>query len=334
MAPKFTLGIDKMKATDVGRAAGHNCRLHPTESQLPSSAWFTPQGRHEVMPWRPEVLDQAKGLMKRKDAVVALSFIVQVGAQGDWREKPTEECPEGPPKPKPNNALNALIRGAKLWAIREFGEENIVGIDLHTDESSPHIHVVVTPVRDGKLQAKAWLDGSKSCAQLRRRAWEAVNSHFPCTYTLGAAGGAPHDASLAAGKAGQLAKKEAELLARDRDSQFFQDIVRKSTFDLDEKRAALQEWEEMLEAKEQAIKDKVLILIERERAAEALRAHCAERAEELEASAPTVLKNERNRLRALIAAIPEAVIRELPDKNLRQAIRGVQEAQQDKGLGY
>ncbi|WP_223954405.1 plasmid recombination protein, partial [Aeromonas caviae] len=33
-------------------------------------------------------------------------------------------------------------------------------IDLHTDESSPHFHVVVTPIKDGKLQAKAWLDGA------------------------------------------------------------------------------------------------------------------------------------------------------------------------------
>ncbi len=45
---KFSLAIDKMKAADVGRAAGHNCRLHPTASQLPQGSWFTDKGRHEM----------------------------------------------------------------------------------------------------------------------------------------------------------------------------------------------------------------------------------------------------------------------------------------------
>lgn len=311
MLPKFNLPFAKMKATDAGRAAGHNCRLHPTESQLPKSAWFTPQGNHEVMAWRPEVLEYAKGLMKRKDAVVAISFSVQVGKQQEWREKPTEDCPEGRPRPNQNKALNALIRGAKEWAIKEFGEENIVGINLHTDESTPHIHVVVTPVRDGKLQAKAWLDGSQTCAQLRRRAWEVVNTYLPCTYTPGAAGGAPHDADLAAGKAGQLAKRKAELDARER---------------------ALAEREANVEARDDALWEREPAVWQRERAVEAREKALEAMAEEVAASTPAALKEQNKRLRAIVAAIPEAVIRELPNKELRQAIRRVQEAQQDNGL--
>jgi len=55
---KFSLAIDKMKATDVGRAAGHNCRLHPTQSQLPQGSWFTDKGRHEIVAWRPDVIGE------------------------------------------------------------------------------------------------------------------------------------------------------------------------------------------------------------------------------------------------------------------------------------
>lgn len=203
MALSFTLAIDKMQAPAIGRAAGHNLRLHSTQSQLRKEAWFTPQGRHPVEPWRPELLEKAQGLAKRKDAVLAVQFIVQLGNQTDWRHQPEPDFPEGRPieKEQVAAAMNRAARGIREWVEQEFGEDNCVGIDLHTDESSPHFHVVVTPIKDGKLQAKAWLDGASKVAALRKRAWQAVNAYIACEYKPGAAGGAPHDPNKAAGQA-------------------------------------------------------------------------------------------------------------------------------------
>ena len=202
MALSFTLAIDKMQAPAIGRAAGHNLRLHSTQSQLRKEAWFTPQGRHPVEPWRPELLEKAQGLAKRKDAVLAVQFIVQLGNQTDWRHQPEPDFPEGRPieKEQVAAAMNRAARGIREWVEQEFGEDNCVGIDLHTDESSPHFHVVVTPIKDGKLQAKAWLDGPSRVAALRKRAWQAVNAHIKCEYSPGAPGGAPHDPTKAAGQ--------------------------------------------------------------------------------------------------------------------------------------
>ena len=188
-----------MQSPSIGRAEGHNLRLHNTQSQLRKAAWFTPEGRHEVEPWRPDVLARAKGLAKRKDAVQAIQFVIQIGNQTDWRHEPEQDFPEGRPM-KIADAMNSAARGIRAWVEQEFGEDNCVGIDLHTDESSPHFHVVVTPVRDGKLQAKAWLDGSRKLAALRKRAWQAVNAHIKCEYSPGAPGGAPHDPTKAAGQ--------------------------------------------------------------------------------------------------------------------------------------
>jgi len=196
---KFTMAIEKKTKVTVGASEGHNTRQHPTMSQLQETAWFTPKGRHQVLPWRQEVLDAGKALAKLKDAVVAIEIIVQVGNQTDWRDLPTSDHPHGKPKPGSAAKLKALMAGAKLAAIREFGESNIVGIDLHTDESSPHVHIVVTPVHEGKLQAKQWLDGAKKCAQLRARIHEVVSHHIECSYEKGAPGGAPHEPSKAAG---------------------------------------------------------------------------------------------------------------------------------------
>lgn len=200
MSLSFTFAVDKMQGTSIGRAEGHNLRLHNTQSQLRKEAWFTPQGRHEVEPWRPDVLARAKGLVKRKDAVQAIQFVIQIGNQTDWRHEPEPDFPEGRPI-KIGDAVKRAAKGIREWVAKEFGEDNCVGIDLHTDESSPHFHVVVTPIKDGKLQAKAWLDGPSKVAALRKRAWQAVNAHLKCEYTPGASGGSPHDPMKAAGLA-------------------------------------------------------------------------------------------------------------------------------------
>lgn len=321
--PKFTLGINKMQSAAAGRAAGHNCRLHKTNSQLPKEAWLTPEGRHEIVPWQPTVLKRARLLSKRKDAVVAISFVFQVGEQGYWRHPPIEKAKEGLPKLRGKAILaeiDKVAQGAKEWAIREFGEENVVGIDLHTDESSPHVHVVVTPVHDGALQAKYWLDGASRCSQLRKRAWGPVNARIPCTYIAGAAGGAPHDERLAAGKSKQLARRLAAIEVREADLQADEAMRLLGDLEMDERMADL-------DARELAIKTD--------------RADLEKREQELAANTPAALKERLNAsrqqnlafkevIRGMVAALPEASLQTLASTmptEQRQIMRAVMEAQ-------
>ena len=311
---KFSLGIDKMKAADVGRAAGHNCRLHPTASQLPCGSWFTDKGRHEVVAWRPDVLTKAKGLSKRKDAVVAISIVLQVGNQSDWREKETTDCPEGRPKGGKNNKdaitmMGHLAKAARDWANKEFGEENVVGVDLHTDESSPHVHVVVTPVCDGKLQAKAWLDGAARCAKLRKRAHQEVLKYIECEYVPGQAGGAPHDPEQAAGRIGRIARRDRALSERE---------------------ANLNEREEALFEREAEIAEREVALYQREQVLKKRESDLEKLAEQVATSTPEALKNRNKRLSALLNELPESLIREL-DKDLRQSIRSEQSSKNKDG---
>lgn len=195
----FSMSIEKHDRVSVGRCEGHNARLHPTKSQLPPRAWFDPVGRFEVMPWRESQIDAARALARRKDAVLAVEIVVQVGNQTDWREPPTAEHPEGKPKPGLKPLMKKMALAAKAAAIKEFGADNVVSVDLHLDESTPHVHIVATPIHDGRLQAKHWLNGVATCAKLRRRIHETINAAVPCAYTPGEAGGEPHDPSKAAG---------------------------------------------------------------------------------------------------------------------------------------
>lgn len=88
--------------------------------------------------------------------------------------------------------------GVKQAAIEEFGLDRIISVDLHTDESTPHAHIVFAPIVDNKLQAKHWLDGAVSCAQLREKLYTHINEHIACDYVKGKIGGAPHDPNKAA----------------------------------------------------------------------------------------------------------------------------------------
>lgn len=180
---KLVWPVTKFNAGSLGRARGHNCRTHPTASQLADrSAWFSKNSHVTVVPWNEDRAALARSLSKRKDAVLAVAFTLQLGNQLDWREEPTPECPEGKPrKPAPAN-LNKLCKAAKLWAEKEFGEENIVSIELHLDESTPHVHVLATPIHQGKLQAKHWLNGPSMVGAMRRRVHAVLNKLIPCEY--------------------------------------------------------------------------------------------------------------------------------------------------------
>lgn len=153
------------------------------------------------MAFDKNLIEKSKGLAKRKDAVLAVEMVISVGNQTEWRELPTAEHPHGKPKPGASPKLNALMAGVKAAAIAEFGKDRIISIDLHTDESTPHVHLVFAPINDGKLQAKHWLNGPEAVGFLREKIHAHVNKSIACDYEKGAPGGAPHDASKAAGGA-------------------------------------------------------------------------------------------------------------------------------------
>jgi len=51
-------------------------------------------------------------------------------------------------------------RDIRKFVEDEFGEENVLKVVAHLDESTPHLHVVVTPILEGKLNAKKMIGGN------------------------------------------------------------------------------------------------------------------------------------------------------------------------------
>ena len=70
------------------------------------------------------------------------------------------------PGDNPENATLKRMPGIEQWAkdmyrfmSDKFGEENIVGCYVHLDETSPHMHLTLLPIRDGKFAFKKMFAG-------------------------------------------------------------------------------------------------------------------------------------------------------------------------------
>lgn len=52
------------------------------------------------------------------------------------------------------------------WAEDTFGKQNIIYSVIHYDEKTPHFHICIVPIKDGKLNASYWLDGPSKLHKL------------------------------------------------------------------------------------------------------------------------------------------------------------------------
>lgn len=93
---------------------------------------------------------------RRKDAVIGLEYLIGASPEhfgADWRE--TE-----------NFGIDYFTDAVK-WLERLHGKENVVCKTVHLDESTPHMAVYVVPMRDGKLNAKAYTGGRKALSEMQ-----------------------------------------------------------------------------------------------------------------------------------------------------------------------
>ncbi|MBB4603584.1 hypothetical protein HNQ93_004211 [Hymenobacter luteus] len=56
--------------------------------------------------------------------------------------------------------LQAFVDKSLAWLDKRYGLENVVNVQLHLDESSPHLHAMVVPVDErGRLNCRSFLGG-------------------------------------------------------------------------------------------------------------------------------------------------------------------------------
>lgn len=106
----------------------------------------------------------------RKNAVLCIEHVIAVSPDFLHLSKDDGNCwPRPTAHPvaslEPDSQVDAdrligFIDHTLAWLDKRYGLENVVNVQLHLDESTPHIHATVVPVDDqGRLNCRAFLGG-------------------------------------------------------------------------------------------------------------------------------------------------------------------------------
>lgn len=138
--------VQKFKASDVRGIQSHDRRerephSNPDIDKKRSGQNYalveSPNFRASIQD-RLEILKSSKGV--RKDAVVMCQFLV-TSDHGFFQNLTPEK-------------QKAFFQNALQFIGDRYGRENVLSATVHMDEKTPHMHVNLTPIRDGRLTAK------------------------------------------------------------------------------------------------------------------------------------------------------------------------------------
>ncbi|WP_182407607.1 MobV family relaxase [Psychrobacter sp. GP33] len=137
---------------NIGSSLAHNYRTIETPNADPN---LTPKNEHTVA--TPEAVKKAiqnrLPEKRRADAVLCIEYLITASPEWDgWgTDKETE-----------------FFKRASLWLSVKHGEENIAGISIHRDISTPQLVAYVVPIdQRGKLNCKEFLGGRVKLSQMQ-----------------------------------------------------------------------------------------------------------------------------------------------------------------------
>lgn len=99
----------------------------------------------------------------RKDAVFMASFVI--GSDGKFFDSLSQDEQE------------RFFVSCTWFFARRYGKENIISAVVHADETTPHLHLNLIPIKDGRLCAKE-LYGRKELSQLQTDFHETVGKQY------------------------------------------------------------------------------------------------------------------------------------------------------------
>lgn len=134
----------------VTNAYQHNHRLEGTPNADPARTGlnqeYVNQEHHLYQQLASERLAELNLVPRRRDAVLLVELVLTASAEGFAR---------GADGLVPDMRDSPWVEDNLKFVRKQFGEENMVGVMLHQDEITPHLHVLVVPLTpDGRLSCR------------------------------------------------------------------------------------------------------------------------------------------------------------------------------------
>lgn len=147
---------------EIGHALGHNKRIRNVKNAdkerecLNTSITYVDDIKKHVK-GLDKVHKKTTGKRARKDAVRIIEVIMTSDKNFFERVNDSE-----------------YFEACRKWLVEVFGEENILSMDIHRDERTPHVHFLVVPMKDGKYACKQIINGRNAVRGLQNSFFEAV----------------------------------------------------------------------------------------------------------------------------------------------------------------
>ena len=137
---------------NIGGSLAHNYRTIETPNADPNR---TPENVHTVV--TAEAVKQAiqnrLPEKRRSDAVLCIEYLIT--ASPEWEGWGNDKEAE-------------FFKRASLWLSDKHGEENVAGVSIHRDISTPQLVAYVVPIdQRGKLNCKDFLGGRAKLSQMQ-----------------------------------------------------------------------------------------------------------------------------------------------------------------------
>ena len=137
---------------NIGGSLAHSYRTIETPNADPN---LTPKNHHSVA--TPEAVKQAiKDRLpekRRSDAVLCIEYLITASPEWEgWGKSQEAE----------------FFKQASLWLMDKHGAENVAGVSIHRDISTPQLVAYVVPIdHKGKLNCKNFLGGRVKLNQMQ-----------------------------------------------------------------------------------------------------------------------------------------------------------------------
>lgn len=221
---------------EIGHALGHNKRLREVKNadkgrgHLNTSVTYVEDIKKHIKEL-DKLHKKTTGKKARKDAVRVIEVLMTSDKEFFDRVNDTEYFEE-----------------CRKWLCDMFGEENILSMDIHRDERTPHAHFLVTPIRDNQYACKKIINGRNAVRGLQNSFYDAVKHYGLDRGELVEYTNAKHQSSLQFAEDVQKGKESVWQMSEQEKENYatYGTIAKEQIEELQEERKQLMEENEVL----------------------------------------------------------------------------------------
>ena len=156
-------------AGTIAASARHMMRTRPTSNANPARRNHVLIGSGDpaadVAALLPKVGERGSDGVLRRRANSVLAVEVLLTASPEWWQAASRE------------QKRDWLDSSTAWLTETYGRTNIAHLQLHQDETTPHLTGMIVPIdpATGRLNARRWLGGGEQCSKLQSSCAAAVS---------------------------------------------------------------------------------------------------------------------------------------------------------------